>query len=113
MENKEFFYIGHYYTADGKFVLKPGTTNNLARRKKEHDSAYLATPNFPRAFDSKFEYDFFIPLSKYNTLRIEDRTKEKLKEIYPNTYCRNDRFIFNEKPKAVTVTVRKTYTIYL
>lgn len=112
---KEFFYIGHYIDKAGNYVLKPGTTNDLDRRKKEHDRAYRKTPNFPMADDSEFTYDFYIKLSKYNTLRVEDRTKEKFQNENFGEYMRNDRFVFpiDEKPQTIEIIVRKTYTIQL
>jgi hypothetical protein len=58
-------------------------------------------------------YDWFIPLSKYNTLRIEDRVKDHYKEIGFGVYLDNDRFIFDEKPKSCFVTIRNTYEITL
>lgn len=110
-KNKEFFYVGHYISVNGEYVLKVGTTNDLNRRIKEHNKSYAKTPHYPRA--TEFEYDFFIPLSKYNTLRTEDNTKQKFINENFGEYVRNDRFVFAEKPKQIEVTVRKTYTIEL
>lgn len=60
-----------------------------------------------------FEYDWFIPLSKYNTIRTEDRTKDRFKESGFGEFLDNDRFVFAEKPAEVEITIRKTYTITL
>lgn len=111
--SKEFFYIGHYLAESGEYVLKVGTTNNLDRRRAEHNRAYRKTPNSPMAVGTEFEYDWAIPLSKYNTLRTEDRTKAKLIAEGVGRYLNNDRFIFAEKPTEINITVRKTYTITL
>ena len=108
---KEYFYVGHYTATSGEYVLKVGTTNDLNRRIKEHNRNYLDTPHYPRATD--FEYNFYIPLSKYNTLRTEDKTKARFIEENFGEYVRNDRFVFEEKPTQIEITIRKTYTIEL
>ena len=109
--NKEFFYVGHYIATSGEYVLKVGTTNDITRRTKEHNKFFASTPNYPRA--TEFVIDWFIPLSKYNTLRTEDRTKERFKKENFGEYVRNDRFVFEEKPSQIEITIRKTYTITL
>lgn len=108
---KEYFYVGHYTATSGEYVLKVGTTNDLNRRIKEHNKSYASTPHYPRATD--FEYDFYIPLSKYNTLRTEDKIKARFIEENFGEYVRNDRFVFEEKPTQIEITIRKTYTIEL
>jgi len=108
---KEFLYVGHYIDTQGNYVLKVGTTNNLERRRKEHNRSYLNSPNHPR--ETEFEYDWHKSLSKWNTLRYEQKTKEKWKEETEGEYIRNDRFIFAEKPSKVEITIRKTYEIIL
>lgn len=60
-----------------------------------------------------FEYDWFLPLSKYNTLRYEDANRERWQKSGMGRFIRNDRFYCKEKPTAVTVTIRKTYLIPL
>ena len=111
--NKEFLYVGHYIDVLGNYILKVGTTNDLARRQKEHTRNYKKTPHHPMPLDGQFEYDWSIPLSKYNTLRFEDRTKEQWIGAEVGEYIRNDRFVCEEKPQAVKITIRKTYTITL
>ena len=74
---KEFLYVGHYIDTEGNFVLKVGTTNDLERRRKEHNRNYLKSAYHPR--DSEFEYDWYRPLSKWNTLKYEEKTKEEWK----------------------------------
>lgn len=111
---KEFLYVGHYIDEEGNYILKVGTTNNLERRRKEHNRNYLNTPNCPRAENEEFTYDWYKKLSKYNTLRYEDATKEKWKELEFANYMRNDRFNCGlEPPKTVEITIRKTYVIEL
>jgi predicted GIY-YIG superfamily endonuclease len=112
-KGKEFYYVGHYISKEGKYVLKPGTTNDLKRRRQEHNRAYHKTPNFPMDDKSSFEYDWFIPLSKYNTLRVEDRMKEKFQAERFGVYVNNDRFVFDEKPEFVEITVKRIYKIAL
>ena len=110
---KEFYYVGHYITEDGKYVLKPGTTNDLRRRRTQHNSDYRKTPNFRMKSGTYFEYDWFIPLSKYNTLRIEDKIKDEFQKAGFGFFQNNDRFVFDEKPSQIVVKIRKEYIITL
>lgn len=95
--------MGHYINGQGYYVLKIGTTNNLNRRQKEHT----------RSYKNSFVYDWYLPLSKYNTLRYEDKNRKKWQEMEIGEFIRNDRFVCKEKPDFVTVTIKKTYTIPL
>ena len=63
--------------------------------------------------DAEFVYDWHIKLSKYNTLRFEDRTRQAWQDAAIGKYIRNDRFYCEEKPPSVKVTIRKTYTVEL
>ena len=110
---KEFLYVGHYIDTNGTYILKVGTTNNLKRRQSEHNRAYRRTPHHPMPSANNFVYDWYLPLSKYNTLRFEDKTKEVWKALGLGEYVNNDRFVFEEKPTEVEVTIRKTYKISL
>lgn len=110
---KEFLYVGHYIDTDGNYVLKIGTTNDLERRRKEHTRNYKRSPNSTMPTDSEFLYDWFIKLSKYNTLRYEDSNKREWKSLGLGEYIRNDRFVFAEKPVSAIVTIRKEYEIIL
>ena len=112
-KNKEFLYVGHYIDTNGNFILKVGTTNDLKRRQTEHNRNYKKSPNFTMPTDGEFIYDWHLPLSKYNTLRIEDRTRAQWQELGIGEYIRNDRFFCAVKPKSVSVTIRKTYEIAL
>lgn len=114
MEEKEYFYIGHYTDKDGRYILKIGTTDNLDRRRKEHNRNYAKTSSqFGFADGEEFVYDWFIPLSKYNTLRVEDRTRESFIHCGFGEFIRNDRFAFAEKPSRIFIQVKKVYEILL
>lgn len=63
--------------------------------------------------NSSFVYDWWLPLSKYNTLRYEDINRTLWQNMEIGRFIRNDRFFCERKPKMVTVTIRKTYTIPL
>lgn len=109
---KEFFYIGHYMS-NGDYILKVGTTNRLKERRQEHTRNYRRNKNYPMSNEDKFEYDFIIPLSVYNTLRVEDRTREQLKNSGYGEFLRNDRFKCEKKPEKIVVKVRKEYEVIL
>ncbi len=111
---KEFLYVGHYVDAEGNYILKIGTTNDLKRRAQEHTRNYrrAKTLNLPKT--DSFVYDWFLPLSKYNTLRYEDKNRRKWQEMAIGDFVRNDRFnCGRQKPSSVQVTIRKTYIINL
>ena len=73
--DKEFLYVGHYYDILGRYLLKIGTTNDLKRRRAEHTRNYRRAKNYQMPADAEFEYDWYLPLSKYNTLRFEDKNR--------------------------------------
>lgn len=110
---KEFLYIGHYVDEDGNYILKIGTTNDLDRRQKEHTRNYHKAEEHRLPKTEKFEYDWHTKLSKYNTLRYEDRNRQAWQESGIGEYVRNDRFRCPSKPKQVTITIRKEYTVTL
>ena len=110
---KEFLYVGFYTSTTGEYVLKIGTTNDLERRRSEHNRNYKKSPEHAMPKDGKFEYLWSHPLSKYNTLRYEDRNRERWKELGIGEFVRNDRFILSEIPETINVVIRKTYTIPL
>ena len=99
---KNFIYVGHYYS-DGDYILKVGTTNNLERRRKEHE----------RRYKKEFVYDWYNEVSKYTALRTEDRTRNDWQNTLGGEFIRNDRFRLKEKPTEVRVTIRKEYAIAL
>ena len=108
---KEFFYLGFYLDILGNWILKIGTTNDLTERMTQHNRDNLKLTNHPMMPGTKFHYLWFVPLSKYNSLRIEDQTKARFKEMGFGEYIRNDRFLFTEPPEQVEIIVKKTYTI--
>lgn len=113
MNNKEYLYVGHYVDTNGQFVLKVGTTNDLKRRQTEHTRNYQRAKTNTMPKGEKFVYDWHHPLSKYNTLRYEDKTRKQWQEEEIGQFIRNDRFLCKQKPAQVTITIRKTYTITL
>ena len=113
-KKKEFLYVGHYIDTKGRYILKVGTTNDLARRQKEHTRNYRKAPDYVMPKSAQFEYDGAIKLSKYNTLRYEDQTRERWQNEGIGEYVRNDRFnCGSRKPNKVTIKIRKTYVIDL
>lgn len=114
VREKEWLYVGHYVDLDGHYILKVGTTNDLKRRQSEHTRNYKRSPRAKMPEDSSFTYDWSLRLSKYNTLRYEDKTKANWKNLGFGEYIRNDRFdCGNVKPAMVEITIRKTYQIFL
>lgn len=110
---KEYLYVGHYIDTQGRYILKIGTTNNLSRRQAEHTRNYKKSPTFTMPKDGKFEYDWSHPLSKYNTLRYEDKNRLQWILAGIGEFIRNDRFFCPAKPDFVQITIRKTYQIAL
>jgi hypothetical protein len=114
MTEKEFLYVGHYTDSDGNYILKIGTTNDLKRRAQEHTRNYRRAKMYNLPKNDSFTYDWYLPLSKYNTIRYEDRNRQKWQEMAIGDFVRNDRFnCGRRKPKSVQVTIRKTYVIDL
>lgn len=110
---KEFLYVGHYVDAQGRYILKIGTTNDLARRRVEHTRNYKKAKEYQMPKNGSFEYDWTLSLSKYNTLRYEDRNRKKWQEMEIGNFIRNDRFVCGIRPEIVEVTIRKTYKVIL
>lgn len=111
---KEFLYVGHYYDTEGNFLLKIGTTNDLARRKTEHTRNYRRGKTHTMPPSESFVYDWTLPLSKYNTLRYEDKNRNAWKEKNIGIFVRNDRFNCGlDKPEKIIVKIRKEYEIVL
>lgn len=110
---KEYLYVGHYIDVDGNFMLKIGTTNDLKRRQQEHTRNYRRAKRFQMPKDGIFVYDWHRLLSKYNTLRYEDKNRAAWQLLGIGDFVRNDRFRCSVKPKSVKVTIRKTYEIEL
>lgn len=112
-KEKEFLYVGHYIDEENRYILKIGTTNDLKRRQKEHNRNYKRAKTNTMPQENSFEYDWFLPLSKYNTLRYEDKNRKKWIDENIGLFIRNDRFICQEKPLQVAIEIKKTYIINL
>lgn len=112
-ENKEFLYFGGYVDIEGNIIFKIGTTNDLNRRKEEHNRAYAKTPNHPRK--TEFEYLTYIELSRLNTLRFEEKFKDQMRLANVGEYVENDRFIIprEELNMPLVFKVKNEYTIHL
>lgn len=110
-KDKEWLYVGYYLDTENRFILKIGTTNNLYRRKLEHTRKYHQSPEYTLPKKSSFNYIWFIPLSKYNTLRFEDRNRQAWQDANIGEFIRNDRFYCAKRPEKVTIKIRKEYTI--
>lgn len=113
MENKEYLYVGRYYDIDHNYILKIGTTDDLKRRAYEHNHNYRKAKTHTMPRDEKFEYIWTLPLSKYNTLRFEDRNRQRWIDEHFGDFIRNDRFVFAEKPARAIIKIRKEYEIIL
>lgn len=110
---KEFLYVGYYIDTEGNTILKIGTTNNLKRRQQEHTRNYKRTENCRLPENGNFTYLWHLPLSKYNTLRYEDKNREEWKNLGIGTFIRNDRFKLKKPIAQVPVKIRKTYQVSL
>lgn len=111
--DKEYLYVGHYIDTNGNYIVKVGTTNDLDRRKSEHTRNYRKAKKYTMPKTATFVYDWYLPLSKYNTVRYEDKTRTKWADEGIGEFIRNDRFLCSTKPDYVEVTIRKTYVIPL
>lgn len=110
---KEYLYVGHYTDKKGRYVLKIGTTNDLKRRASEHTRNYRKTREFTMPENEVFHYDWHLKLSKYNTLRFEDKNRQKWQEMDFGRFIRNDRFYCETKPEFVEIAIRKVYRVAL
>jgi hypothetical protein len=110
---KEYIYVGYYYDTENRFILKIGTTNDLDRRRYEHNHNYRKSPNYTMPKENSFQYIWTHKLSKYNTLRYEDRNRELWQKMGIGEFVRNDRFVLCNVPKFVNIKIRKDYQIEL
>ena len=111
--DKEFLYVGYYTDTEDNTILKIGTTNNLKRRQQEHTRNYKKTENCRLPENGNFTYLWYLPLSKYNTLRYEDRNREEWKNLGIGTFIRNDRFKLKNGITKVPIKIRKKYEVIL
>lgn len=110
---KEFLYVGTYADIDGNRILKIGTTNDLNRRRYEHNTNYRRAKAYTMPKENSFEYIWTHKLSKYNTLRYEDRNRKAWQEMGIGKFVRNDRFVITDEVAEVEVKIRKVYKIAL
>lgn len=110
---KEYLYVGHYVDVNGDYILKIGTAKDLDERQKQHNSYYKKSKRCPLAKNSSFEYDWYIKLSKYNTLRYEDDNKELWQDLGIGEFIQKDRFCCKEKPSQIKIKIKKEYEIFL
>ena len=110
---KEFLYIGYYTDIDGKIILKIGTTNDLKRRRYEHNVNYRKATSHTMPKENTFEYLWNLPLSKYNTLRYEDKNRQRWIDQAIGEFVEKDRFVVPKDLAEVTIQIRKCYTIPL
>jgi hypothetical protein len=113
MNEKEYLYIGYYVDTNGKYILKIGTTNDLKRRQAEHTRNYKRAKTHTLPQDSIFQYIWYLKLSKYNTLRYEDKNRKRWQDLGIGEFVRNDRFILHSPIEFVEIVIRKTYKIAL
>ena len=113
MQEKEFLYVGYYFDTENRFILKIGTTNDLKRRAYEHTHNYRRAKTNTMPADARFQYIWTHKLSKYNTLRYEDRNRALWQEMEIGEFVRNDRFVLCNVPETVPVKIRKIYQISL
>ena len=111
--NKEFLYVGYYVDTEGNTILKIGTTNNLKRRQQEHTRNYKRAKEYTMPKNENFTFIWHLPLSKYNTLRYEDKNREEWKNLEIGTFIRNDRFKLKNGITKVPIKIRKNYEIML
>lgn len=111
--NKEFLYVGYYVDTEGNTILKIGTTNNLKRRQQEHTRNYKRAKEYTMPKDENFTFIWHLPLSKYNTLRYEDKNREEWKNLEIGTFIRNDRFKLKNGITKVPIKIKKNYEIML
>lgn len=110
---KEWLYVGHYIDTHGKYILKIGTTNDLCRRQSEHTRNYRKAPKHTMPATGQFIMDWYRPLSKYNTIRFEDRNRDWWISMGFGQFVRNDRFVFDSKPSNVRIRIKKEWEVSL
>ena len=113
MKEKEFLYVGYYYDVDGNKILKIGTTKDIKERGYEHNHNYRKAKRYTMPREEKFHFIWSHPLSKYNTIRYEDKNRQMWIDNEIGQFVRNDRFVIAESLAEVEIKIRKTYKIAL
>lgn len=109
---KENFYVGLYISVENDYILKGGTTNELARRFREHRRNNPKLKNYPAQEEYAFIPIFHIKLSQANTLKLEKDFMKQIKALGCYKYILNDRFLLKDDlPEFIYLTVKKTYVI--
>lgn len=112
--NKEYLYVGHYIDIDGNYILKVGTTKNPTKRRYQHNTYYRKKAKHNQMpQEESFQYDWLKEFSLSNTKKYENKAIQNWIELEIGEYIRNDRFCCQNKPKEVSIVIRKTYTIAL
>lgn len=83
-------------------LFKIGTTCEPIRRMKEHAKNYQA----------EITVLWLSPplLSRYTTLRVEDRMREQWKKLEGWGYERLDRFYIPKNVKTISIKIKKEYS---
>lgn len=109
---KENFYVGLYISKEDGYILKGGTTNELARRFAEHRRNNPKLKHYPAQEEFAFIPIFHIKLSRANTLKLEEDFMNQIKKLGCYKYILNDRFLLKDDlPEFIYLTVKKTYAI--
>lgn len=109
---KENFYMGLYISKENEYILKGGTTNELARRFAEHKRNNPKLKNYSAQEEYAFIPIFHLKLSQANTLKLEKDFMNQIKALGCYKYILNDRFLLKDDlPEFIYLTVKKTYVI--
>lgn len=114
MKSTEFVYVGHYTDIDGNYILKVGTTNDLNRRRREHNLSYSKKKHYRMAKGTKFTYDWYRPVTHTYAINTEDRTRARWKNEGIGQFIPKDRFNCGATPPPqVKVKIRKEWIVDL
>lgn len=100
-DEKGYIYL---ITIGKKIYPKIGTSCDIMRRMTEH-CKYYQEPIYIQWISPA--------LSKYTTLRIEQRMKKIWKIFDEWEYIKNDRFIIPEDVEKITIKIKKEYEVIL
>lgn len=111
---KQYLYLGTYKGINGEIVLKIGTTNDLKRRRYQHNTSYRKpSSKVQMPATETFEYIWTHELSESNTRRFETLNKNIWRRMGFGEYVENDRFVFQEMPKSCLIKIKNIYEIAL